>query len=127
MDARKITDVMAWVKTTDLVEVSFKDGDDGFSFSTTAAPAPAPEAASFPRRFIPVTAGSVGIFQAGELGRARLAEEGRRVAEGDLLGLIDGGGKPEAVKAPCAGKIAKVLAEAGSGVEYGQPLLIIEP
>ena len=127
MDAKNISEVMSWIKSTDLVEVTFREGEDGFALTTAEAPAPPPEAAAFPSRFVPVTASAVGLFQAGELGRPRLAEEGRRVAEGDLLGLIDGGGKPEPIKAPCAGRIARVLAEAGSPVEFGQPILFIEP
>ncbi len=52
---------------------------------------------------------------------------GRQVAEGDLLGLIEGGGAPRPVKAPCAGVVARVFIEDGAAVEFGQPLLFLEP
>lgn len=127
MNTAELQGVMQWLKTTDLVEVSYHERGAGFSVSTSEAQA-APDAGRFPSRFIPVTAQAVGLFQAGALGRAKLAEEGRPVAEGDILGYIDGGGaKPKPVVAPAAGTLARVFVEAGDPVQYGQPLFFLEP
>ena len=125
MKTEELTKVLAWIRTTDLVEVGYNHGDDGFALSTAEAPAayPAPPAS----RFSAVTSPAVGIFQWSEPGRARPAEEGAAVAEGGLLGVVETTkGKFTAVKAPCAGRLSKVLAEAGAAVEFGQALFFIE-
>jgi acetyl-CoA carboxylase biotin carboxyl carrier protein len=127
MNASELKEVMDWLKSTDLVEVSYKNGERGFSLATTEAPPAALPQARFPNRYACVAAQSVGVFQPNALGRSR-AEEGREVAEGDVLGLIDTGGKEHpAVKAPCKGLVAKVFVEPGQAVQYGQPLFLIDP
>jgi biotin carboxyl carrier protein len=126
MNTAELNDVIAWIKTTDLVEVSFKEGKQGFSFQT------APQAVSVPyyfsgARLSPVTAEAVGIFQWNDAGKARGKADGASVAAGDLLGVIDLGiGKKQAVKAPVAGKLSKTCVDAGDAVQYGQPLFFIE-
>lgn len=127
MKTDQLRDVLSWIKTTDLVEVSFKQGDDGFSLSSAESPAAHayPVAAS---RFSPVCAPCVGLFQWNAPGKARAHEEGAEVAEGDLLGLIETvKGKGTPVKAPAAGRLARVMIDGGAAVEYGQPLFFIEP
>ena len=121
-----LKDVLSWLKTTDLVEVSYKENGKGFSLGTSEAPpAPIPSAV-FPSRYECVASPAVGLFVPA-LGQAK-AEEGREVAEGAQLGLIDGGGKAATpVKAPRAGRVARVMIEAGQAVQYGQPLFLIEP
>ena len=127
MGTEQVKDVLDWMRRTDLVEVSYREGGRGFSLSTAAAVSepnyPLPAA-----RFTPVCSPAVGIFQWSEPGRARAAEEGAPVAEGDVLGLIESApGKQVPIKAPCAGKLARVFAEAGKAAEYGQPLFFIAP
>lgn len=122
-----LKDVLSWLKTTDLVEVSFKEGGKGFTLGTSEAPPAAVPSAVFPSRYTCVASPAVGLFQAAALGQPR-AEEGREVAEGAVLGVIDGGGKASTpVKAPHAGRVARVLVEGGQAVQYGQPLFLIEP
>ena len=127
MDTKQIGAVLDWMKSTDLVEVAFKRSGLGFALSTTDAPAAVP-GGSMPSRFVPVASESVGVFQWAEPGKARKAEEGTDVAEGDVLAVIvAGSGAPAPVKAPCAGRVAKCFAEAGQAVEYGRPLFLLEP
>jgi len=128
MDKNTLRPVLDWMKSTDLVEVSYKANGRGFSLSTTEAP-PAISGGSMPAsRFTPVSSESVGIFQWAEPGKARKAEEGVDVAEGDVLGVIvSGSGASKPVKAPCAGRVAKCFADAGQAVEYGRPLFLLEP
>ena len=127
MKTENLQEVLAWLKTTDLVEVQYKAEGEGFSLATAEAPAlpnyPIPQS-----RFQPVTAPAVGIFQFSALGKARKAEEGVDVAEGETLGLVEvAKGKTAPVTAPCAGRVAKVFVEGAGPVEYGQVLLFVEP
>ncbi len=126
MQTEEIRDIVAWIKTTDLLEVEFKEEGKGFSLSGPGA-APAPVRFPF-HPMVPVTAQTVGIFRPAENGKAPLAAEGKSVEAGDPLGLIETGlGRPVAVTAPCAGLVKKVLIEAGAPAQYGQPLFFIEP
>ena len=127
MTTDQLKDVMAWLKTTDLVEVQYKRGADGFSLASTETPVlphyPIPAS-----RFQPVASPGVGIFQWSALGKARRAEEGAEVAEGDTLGVIEAAkGQATPVKAPCAGRVAKIFIEGSAPAEYGQVLLFLEP
>jgi len=128
MDKNLLRPVLDWMKGTDLVEVAYKKDGRGFALSTTEAPAAIPGGSMPASRFVPVASESVGIFQWAEPGKARKAEEGADVAEGDVLGVIvSGSGAAKPVKAPCAGRVAKCFADAGQAVEYGRPLFLLEP
>ncbi len=52
---------------------------------------------------------------------------GQSVQAGDLLGSIDVLGVVQEVNAPSGGIVARVLAEEGQAVEYGQALAEIDP
>ena len=52
---------------------------------------------------------------------------GRSVQAGDTLGSVDVLGIAHDVAAPTDGIVGRVLAEAGQAVEYGQPLVDIDP
>ncbi|MEO7229562.1 MAG: biotin/lipoyl-containing protein [Candidatus Limnocylindrales bacterium] len=65
---------------------------------------------------------AVGVFQPGSK-----AVGGTRVRTGDRLGTVDMLGIPQDVLAPADGIVIAVLAESGTAVEYGQPLVQIEP
>lgn len=128
METARLKDVLSWIKTTDLVEVSFKEAGEGFALSTPEAPPAAIPEARFPSRYQCVSSPAVGLFQPQLLGQAKAGDEGREVAEGDSLGVVDGGGKSQtSVPAPCAGRVARVLVEPNQAVQYGQPLFLIEP
>jgi biotin carboxyl carrier protein len=128
MDTKKISAVLDWMKATDLVEVAFKRGGDGFALTTADAPAAISGGAMPASRFVPVASESVGVFQWAEPGKARRAEEGVDVAAGDVLAVVVSGSWAAApVKAPCAGRVAKCFADAGEAVEYGRPLFLLEP
>jgi biotin carboxyl carrier protein len=127
MKTENLQDVLAWIKTTDLVEVAYKDGSQGFTLAT-AESAPQPHYPLPSSRFQPVTSPAVGLFQWSAIGKARKAEEGAEVAEGDTLGVIETSKTQSTpVKAPCAGRVAKVFIDGGSPAEYGQVLLFVEP
>ncbi|MBI5210718.1 MAG: hypothetical protein HY927_12170 [Elusimicrobia bacterium] len=124
MDKHEIDAVMDWAKSTDLVELSYKEGGKSFSYSKT--PSPARAVCSFPGRHLTaVPCPGVGVFQWNEPGAPKRAAQGQPVAKGDLLGLVEGAGKPARVEAPCAGVVLSVCVEAGQTVQYGQPLFFL--
>ena len=126
MNTEEIQEVLSWLKSTDLVEVSYRQGTKGFSLATTETqnhsyPVPA-------SRFSPVCAPAVGVFQWNEPGRPRQAEEGADIPAGHRLGLVETGkGKFAEVTAPSAGRLARVMVDGGVAVEFGQPLFFLEP
>lgn len=125
MKTQELQDVLSWIKTTDLVEVSYKSGDKGFTLAS-AQPQAQPQYPGVTGRFTPVVSPAVGLFQWSAPGRARAVEEGSEVSEGDTLGLVETAkGKTTKVLAPSAGRVARVMIDAGAAVEYGQPLLFI--
>ena len=127
MTKESLQEVLSWIKTTDLVEVSYKNGEQGFALAS-AQPQAQPSYPTLAGRFVPVVSPAVGLFQWNEPGRARKLEEGADMAEGDLIGVVETAkGKTTPVKAPRAGRVARVMIDAGSPVEYGQPLAFLEP
>ena len=52
---------------------------------------------------------------------------GRRVRSGDVLGFVDCLGVRQEVLAPVDGFVGRLLAQAGEAVEYGQPLVHVDP
>lgn len=126
MKTEDLQPILSWLKTTDLVEVSLKNEREGFSLSTAQAPTTTPAAP--PGRFCAVLSPAVGLFQFSELGKARQALEGLTVSAGTALGLVETAkGKTSPVTAPGAGRLARILVEAGDPVEFGQPLFFLEP
>ena len=129
MNAPDLKAVADWMKASDLAEVVYKKAGTGFALTAAGAHDPATlSAPAMPSgRFTPVASEGVGVFQWSEPGKARKAEEGARVAEGDVVGVIvSGSGAVKPVKAPSAGRVAKLFVDAGQAVEYGQPLLLLE-
>src|SRR6266404_3788756 len=125
MDMRALENILSWAKSTDLIELCFKHGEEGFDFRLEGAGTNnGPFSVS---QICPVASSGVGVFRWNAPGAARQAEEGRAVKEGDLLGIIETGGKPATVVASASGKIAKIMVDDGSAVEYGQPLMLITP
>ena len=125
MDTRMLNEILTWMKTTDLVELAFKRGSQGFEFRTEAAP---PAQTAFPAStLIPVTSPTIGIFRSSKPGNVARVQEGGSVASGESLGLVETGSKTVEIKAAGAGRVIKALAQDGDPVEYGQPLFLIAP
>lgn len=116
--------VLDWMRTTDLVEVSYRSGEDKVSFRLDDA---SPEAPFPGSSLVPVVSPEVGVFRFNDLGKARKAEKDSEVEDGLLLGLVDTGKAKAEVRAPAKGLLSLVLAEEGKAVEYGQPLFFIRP
>ncbi|MDE2290694.1 MAG: hypothetical protein KGL53_01320 [Elusimicrobia bacterium] len=126
MDQKTLKDVLHWMRSTDLAEVSYKRPGAGFELASEHVPA-AP-AGGFPEaRVVPVPSPEVGVFRSGPRGRSAKAQPGAAVASGDLLGVVDTGAAEVEVKAPADGRLLPGSAEDGRPVEYGQPLFFIQP
>src|SRR4051812_18583140 len=127
MKKEQLQDIVSWIKSTDLVEVSFKDGKEGFAFATERTAASAPYYFPGPQ-LCPVTAQCVGIFHWNEAGKAKRLGEGAAVSAGEVLGIVEiGMKKTSPVTATASGRLTRVCVEAGQPVQFGQPLFFIEP
>ncbi len=74
-----------------------------------------------------VTSPMVGIaYLAPEPGAAPFVAVGQAVSAGQTVMLIEAMKTFNQIKAPRSGTVARVLVAAGSPVEFGQPLMIIE-
>ncbi|HXY89071.1 MAG TPA: acetyl-CoA carboxylase biotin carboxyl carrier protein [Xanthobacteraceae bacterium] len=91
----------------------------------TGAAAAAPnEAARHPGA---VTSPMVGTaYRAPQPGAKPFVDEGSKVREGETLLIIEAMKTMNAIAAPRAGTVTKILVEDGQPVEFGEPLLIIE-
>jgi len=84
--------------------------------------------AAAPPDSLVVSAPAVGIFYRGtEEGSPPLAAAGDAVARGQVLGVVEVLRMPHPVEAPQGGRIQRFLVESGQPVEYGQPLLVLQP
>ncbi len=74
-----------------------------------------------------VLAPMVGTFDSGDFaGSAMLVAVGQRVAEGDVLCILEAMKLMNEVASEVSGVIRAVLVTDGSAVEYGQPLFVID-
>jgi len=121
----ELEEVLGWIRTTDLVEVAFKEGGRGFSLAT----AEGQSTPSFPlpaSRFTPILSPAIGIFQWSRLGESRRIEEGVTLAAGEAIGIVETAPGKSVPVASAAGRVARIFVEAGAAVEFGQPLLFLE-
>jgi acetyl-CoA carboxylase biotin carboxyl carrier protein len=99
-----------------------------------AAPAanPGPAAAAetardFSRHPGLVTSPMVGTaYRSPEPGAKPFVEEGTEVAAGQTLLIVEAMKTMNAIPAPRAGKVTKIVVDDGQPVEFGEPLMILE-
>ncbi|WP_245863509.1 acetyl-CoA carboxylase biotin carboxyl carrier protein [Candidatus Viridilinea mediisalina] len=95
--------------------------------------APAPAAASEqPPAEVPaghtITAPMVGTFYAAPSPKdAPFVQEGDEVKPGDSIGIIEAMKMMNEIECDIAGRVVRILIKNGQPVEYGQPLMVIEP
>lgn len=95
-------------------------------------PAPAPAvidpADAVPEGWVAVTAPSVGVFYRRPApDQPPFVDVDSEVAANDSVCLIEVMKMFTGVVAPCPGRIAEIVIEDGVAVEYGQPLMYIDP
>ena len=80
------------------------------------------------RKLHTVTAPMVGTFFRSPDPKARsFVAEGEEVEKGQVIGIIEAMKIMNEITCDFAGKCARILVENGQPVEYGQPILTIEP
>ena len=147
-DPAAIRELAEILRETDLTEIELVESDSRIrvarqvtvqAVATVAAPqaaAPVAAAAPLPSAIAPeaegphpgtVTSPMVGVaYLAPEPGATPFITLGARVAQGQTLLLIEAMKTFNQIRAPKAGTVTRILVEAGSPVEYGEPLLVIE-
>jgi acetyl-CoA carboxylase biotin carboxyl carrier protein len=75
-----------------------------------------------------VTAPMVGtLYAASSPKDSPFVQEGDEVRAGDTIGIIEAMKMMNEIETDVAGRVARVLVKNGQPVEYGQPLMVIEP
>lgn len=80
----------------------------------------------------PAVSGSkkLAYIHAPTIGTVSLSQEkltpGAAVAAGDVLGQVEGEKEKAQIKAPLSGKVVEVMSKNGSGVGFGEPLVLLE-
>lgn len=147
----EVRELVALIKDTDIAEVLIERGDAKLhikralaqpiapaampTYSTLLAPsAPgsatseAAPAAEQPSSGIQVTAPMVGTFyNAPSPKEPPYVQVGDEVKPGDVLGIIEAMKIMNEIECEVHGRVSRLLAQNAQPVEYGQPLLVIEP
>ena len=128
LEENKLTEIEVQ-KGDQRVRVS-RGGGGGTVHHTVAAPAlgvamaKSADAAKHPGT---VTSPMVGTaYRSPQPGAKPFVEEGTQVREGETLLVIEAMKTMNAIAAPRAGTVTRILIEDGQPVEFGEPLLIIE-
>ncbi len=75
-----------------------------------------------------ITAPMVGTFYAAPSPKDRpFVQEGDEIRAGDTVGIIEAMKMMNEIESDVAGRVARILVKNGQPVEYGQPLMVIEP
>lgn len=147
VDEALIRRLASLLEETGLGEIEYCDGDrrirvTGRVAAAYAPPAPAPAAPSAAPRAEPrpepaaapetriedaVVAPMVGtVYVSPEPGAPPFVQPGDTVAEGDPLLLIEAMKTFNPIRAPRAGRVARILVADAAPVEYGEALIILE-
>ncbi|EFO79522.1 acetyl-CoA carboxylase, biotin carboxyl carrier protein [Oscillochloris trichoides DG-6] len=91
------------------------------------AAAPAPAEVAVPAGHT-ITAPMVGTFYASPSPKdAPFVQEGDSIQVGDSVGIIEAMKMMNEIESDVAGRIIRILVTNGQPVEYGQPLMVVEP
>lgn len=101
------------------------------SFSTESGQTPEPAADFVDRdssRLLTVTSPVVGTFYRSSSPDVEpYVEEGDLVSRGQILCIVEAMKLMNEIESEVDGRVVKILVENEAGVEYGQPLFVIEP
>lgn len=124
MDIKTISKITKWMGSTDLSEVSWRKGPDGFELKFAGA-----DTASFmpESSLIPLPSPAVGIYRFSPPGKSGNIKEGMLVKTDQKLGYVEMSGEQKPVVSPMEGFLRILCVEEGKSVQYGQPLFFIEP
>jgi acetyl-CoA carboxylase biotin carboxyl carrier protein len=142
VDQELVRELSRLLQENNLTEIEVQRGDQRVRVSRggavqhaapAAAPVPAavkpaiPAPADTARHPGAVTSPMVGTaYRAPEPGAKPFVEEGSTVTEGQTLLIIEAMKTMNAIPAPRAGTVTKIIVDDGQPVEFGEPLVIIE-
>ena len=137
VDPELVRELSRLLEENKLTEIEVQRGDQrvrvsrgggGTVHHVAAAHAPAAVKAADPAKHPgTVTSPMVGTaFRSPKPGAKPFVEEGAQVREGETLLIIEAMKTMNAIAAPRAGTVTKIMIEDGQPVEFGEPLLIIE-
>jgi oxaloacetate decarboxylase alpha subunit len=124
MDTKTLSEIMTWLKSTDLTEFTYKKDGCAVEVKTKEA---VPAASAFESPLIPVTAPAIGIYHSSAKGKTAAPAQGKEVKEGEFLGVIAMPLSSHSVLAPKSGVLKIISVKDGQSAEYGTPLFFIEP
>ena len=155
MDLRKLKTLIELVETSGIAELEIQESEERVRITRALTAPPqtvmmqaAPQASALggpasppvprPPESAPATASSpeghvvkspmVGTFYRASSPTAEpYVREGDMVKEGQIVCIIEAMKLMNEIEAKVPGRVAKILVENGQPVEYGQPLLLIEP
>jgi acetyl-CoA carboxylase biotin carboxyl carrier protein len=140
IDTQAIRELAALLEETGLTEIEVTDKERRLRVARQGTPvaAVAPAPVAIPAAPAPVAddvANHPGVLRSPMVGTAYLSPEpgaaafikvGDTVAQGQTLLIIEAMKVMNQIPAARGGRVARILIENGSPVEYGQPLLLIE-
>lgn len=139
IDPDLIRQLAELLKETDLGEIEYSEGDRRVRVARPTTHA-APIAIAAPAAAAPIAVGGAEAVPEGALispmvGTVYLSPEpkaavfvkvGDRVNQGQTVLIIEAMKVMNAIRAPRAGTVTRILVANGSPVEYGEPLMVIE-
>ncbi|ASJ98075.1 MULTISPECIES: acetyl-CoA carboxylase biotin carboxyl carrier protein [Shewanella] len=139
MDIRKIKKLIELVQASDISELEIKEGEESIricrQLAATASPRlqPAPsqaDEASGEAEYDEETllrSPMVGTFYlAPAVDASPLVAVGQQVEQGEPVCIIEAMKMMNQIQAPHAGVVKAILCQSGDGVEFDQPLMVIE-
>jgi acetyl-CoA carboxylase biotin carboxyl carrier protein len=146
MDLKELKALVRLMEGGDLEELEVAEGDrrvrirrrsgDGLPVVRAGAPAqsgakitstPAMGAADT-AGFVPIESPMVGTFyRAPAPGAEPYVKEGDSIQKGTVVCIVEAMKLMNEIESEVAGRIARVVAENGKPVEFGQPLFLVEP
>ncbi|MCU0562750.1 MAG: biotin/lipoyl-binding protein [Desulfobacterales bacterium] len=122
MDIRKIKKLIEVLVESGVAEIEIHEGEESVRVSRFGPAVAAPAYASAPVS----TAAPAPAAEATRPPEAPFVEVGQRVAERDVLCIIEAMKILNQIEADRAGVVKAVLVENGQPVEFGQPLFVID-
>ena len=142
VDPNLIAELTKLLEANNLTEIEVQRGDQRVRVARGGSVAPVASSGSASGRApIPVaetaaeskphpgtvTSPMVGtVYRSPEPGAKPFIDEGSEVTAGQTLLIVEAMKTMNAIPAPRAGKVTRILVEDGQPVEFGEPLLVIE-
>ena len=139
LDRDRVLELLETLKSSSAAEISVTEGDTTIRLARFVPPPASllvaangelialPCATEALVETITVTARVVGLFYRGrQPGEDAVVSIGDTVKQAQTLGIIEVLRKPTEITSPAGGVITAILCEDGSGVQYGDPLFVIQ-